>query len=105
MPLPPDPTAAVDTLPPFHGPVTGPEHYRWAQRRLRMAWEDDRTPENSAHLVAEAGVHAVLALAAATALGSPATSGMDLADYDEWVQAASETRCPTARTAEYKDVR
>ncbi|MFE2109262.1 hypothetical protein ACFXAF_25840 [Kitasatospora sp. NPDC059463] len=73
---------------------TGPEHYRWAQQRLRMAWEDDRSPESIAHLVAEAGVHATLALAAATALGSPITNGMDLADYDEWVQAASETRTP-----------
>ncbi|MFE7559644.1 hypothetical protein [Kitasatospora sp. NPDC057500] len=92
MPLPPVP-AAADTL-PFSGPVTGPEHYRFAQQRLLMAWEEDRSPENVAHLVAEAGVHATLALAAATALGSPATSGMDLADYDEWVQTSSETRTP-----------
>ncbi|MGW2544627.1 hypothetical protein ACWC5I_28055 [Kitasatospora sp. NPDC001574] len=75
--------------------LTGPEHYRWAQERLLMAWAEDRTSENVLHLVAEAGVHATLALAAATALGSPATNGMDLADYDEWVQAASETRRPT----------
>ncbi|MFJ6617606.1 hypothetical protein ACIQOW_08525 [Kitasatospora sp. NPDC091335] len=74
--------------------LTGPEHYREAQQRLLMAWEDDRSPENSAHLVAEAGVHATLAVAAAVALGSPATSGMDLADYDAWVQVASETRRP-----------
>jgi hypothetical protein len=47
--------------------VNGPEHYREAERRLRMAWEEDSTPERSAHLVAEAQVHATLALTAATA--------------------------------------
>ncbi|GAA1405350.1 hypothetical protein GCM10009639_52220 [Kitasatospora putterlickiae] len=73
---------------------TGPAHYRFAQQRLLMAWDDDCAPETGVHLVAEAGVHATLALAAATALGSPITNGMDLADYDEWVQAASETRSP-----------
>jgi hypothetical protein len=47
--------------------MTGPEHYREAERRLLMAWEDDSTQERSTQLVAEAHVHATLALAAATA--------------------------------------
>lgn len=47
--------------------MTGPEHYLEAERRLLMSWEDDSTPERSAGLVAEAQVHATLALAAATA--------------------------------------
>jgi hypothetical protein len=47
--------------------TSGPDHYRKAEERLLMAWEDDRTPESIAHLVAEAQVHATLAQAAATA--------------------------------------
>lgn len=37
------------------------DHRAEAERRLLMAWEDDRAPENIAHLVAEAQVHATLA--------------------------------------------
>jgi hypothetical protein len=64
--------------------MTGPEHYREAEHRLLMAWEEDRVPEDVAHLVAEAQVHAILALAAATALpsGAPAT-----ASRQAWVRA------------------
>jgi DNA-binding XRE family transcriptional regulator len=47
--------------------MNGPEHYREAERRLLMAWEEDRVPEDVAHLVAEAQVHATLAQVAATA--------------------------------------
>ncbi|MFE9737311.1 hypothetical protein [Streptomyces sp. NPDC006477] len=45
--------------------MTGPEHYREAERRLTMAWEEDSPQERSTQLVAEAQVHATLALAAA----------------------------------------
>jgi len=68
--------------------VTGPEHYQEAENRLLMAWEDDRDPENVRHLVAEAQVHATLALAAATALNDNGTEadggGMPLADFNQW---------------------
>ncbi|NUQ95177.1 MAG: hypothetical protein HOY79_00990 [Streptomyces sp.] len=37
------------------------DHRAEAESRLLMAWEEDRTPENVAHLVAEAQVHATLA--------------------------------------------
>jgi hypothetical protein len=56
--------------------MTGPEHYREAERLLATAYEDNLTTyegENpaAARNIAEAQVHATLALAAATAL--PAT--------------------------------
>jgi hypothetical protein len=51
--------------------ATGPEHYSRAEQRLLMAWEEDRAPEDVAHLVLEAQVHATLALAAATAMQAP----------------------------------
>src|ERR1043165_3815225 len=54
--------------------MTGPEHYREAERRLLMAWEEDSPQERSTQLVAEAQVHATLALAAATAHHVVATS-------------------------------
>lgn len=37
------------------------DHRAEAERRLLMAWEEDRAPEDIAHLVAEAQVHATLA--------------------------------------------
>lgn len=43
--------------------MTGPEHYQAAERLLKDKHRDDST-------VAEAQVHATLALAAATALGA-----------------------------------
>lgn len=72
--------------------ATGPEHYREAERRLRMAWEEGRDPQSVAHLLAEAQVHATLALAAATAMSAPvdgeADSGMPRADVREWMRVA-----------------
>lgn len=73
--------------------MTGPEHYTEAERRLLMAWEDGRTPENSTHLVAEAQVHATLALAAATALSAPVVDadkqGFVLDEWNAWVDVAA----------------
>lgn len=46
--------------------MTGPEHYAAAERLLEGAQEKE-APEWFANLVAEAQVHATLALAAATA--------------------------------------
>ena len=72
--------------------MTGPEHYREAERRLLMAWEEDRVSEDVAHLVAEAQVHATLALAAATAMGAPVDqepdTGMPPADVKAWCEVA-----------------
>lgn len=68
--------------------MTGPEHYTEAQRRLLMAWEEDSTPERSTQLVAEAQVHATLALAAATALRD-SNGRLPSKDSWAWQQAAS----------------
>jgi hypothetical protein len=70
--------------------ASGPQNYREAESRLLMAWEDGRRPEDVAHLVAEAQVHATLALAAATVMHA-VTQG-DLAgysgiEYDQWLTA------------------
>ena len=72
--------------------ATGPEHYREAESRLRMAWEDGREPENIAHLVAEAQVHATLALIAATVMHA-VTQG-DAVNYNhvEWAEWDSATK-------------
>ncbi|MGH8965100.1 MAG: hypothetical protein ACRDXB_07190, partial [Actinomycetes bacterium] len=63
---------------------TGPEHYREAERLLRDEYRTDRS-------VAEAQVHATLALAAATALSDPgaADGGMTPVDYMAWEKAAA----------------
>lgn len=71
--------------------MNGPQHYREAERRLLMAWEEDRVPEDVAHLVAEAQVHATLAVAAATALhasvvGTELGPGED--EFQAWHEAA-----------------
>lgn len=71
--------------------MNGPQHYREAERRLLMAWEEDRVPEDVAHLVAEAQVHATLALAAATAMhanvdGTELGPGED--EFQAWYEAA-----------------
>ncbi|MGW1015639.1 hypothetical protein [Streptomyces niveus] len=63
--------------------MTGPEHYGEAERRLLMAWEEGRDPESVRHLLAEAQVHATLALAAATALSEPSRSA-PRATVPEW---------------------
>lgn len=69
--------------------MTGPEHYREAERLIR----DARIPED----LTQAQVHATLALAAATAMaGRPTRSGlaegsridgMDTDDYVAWNDA------------------
>lgn len=68
--------------------ATGPEHYLEAERLLEQAnvIQHDNGPDcGSEEVIAEAQVHATLALAAATAMASPATrSGMHNVDYDAW---------------------
>lgn len=74
--------------------MNGPQHYAEAERRLLMAWEEDSTQERSTQLVAEANVHALLAMTAAYALCAPIcespndSGGHPSQDhYDEWVGA------------------
>ena len=66
--------------------MTGPSHYREAERLLASdpACTCERTDcPHGAVLIAEAQVHATLALAAATALHPPAA-------WAEWQNAAGE---------------
>ena len=66
--------------------MTGPQHYREAERLLSSPEERDRGDvPREASIVAEAQVHATLALAAATAL---ARSGLESA---AWRDAAGTT--------------
>lgn len=74
--------------------MTGPEHYREAEDILNQPWQD----ETHARLfIAQAQVHATLALAAATALNLPhpdPDSGLPRADWDAWTEAASAYKRP-----------
>jgi plasmid stability protein len=71
--------------------MTGPDHYREAERMARHAKSIE---DQAAALVAAqlATAHATLALAAATGMAAPvdgvADSGMPRADVDEWCRAA-----------------
>ncbi|MFD9630142.1 hypothetical protein [Streptomyces violascens] len=73
--------------------MTGPEHYREAERLLTEAAAEGAEgtyfvrPES----LAAAQVHATLALAAATALiDSGGGTGMPIDDYHAWAKAASQ---------------
>jgi hypothetical protein len=79
--------------------MTGPEHFREAEHLLSMAhrftYGDGADPTVGAALAAEGQGHALLALAAATALTAPVCTETEdgsghatKADYDAWVQVA-----------------
>ncbi|MGQ4358527.1 hypothetical protein [Streptomyces sp. SAS_272] len=83
--------------------MTGPEHYREAERLLSEASFTSvtgnpvtrqglpRRPEERDALTARASVHATLALAAATAMQAPvdgAEPGMSSPEYQAWYDAA-----------------
>lgn len=78
--------------------MTGPEHYREAERHLSAAsftqgpGGDPIHPETAAHHLAMAQAHATLALAAATAMGAAvdgeADSGLPPRDAEAWYDAA-----------------
>ena len=81
--------------------MTGPEHYLEAERllaelkRARCSVTKTVSPQTVQNLLAEAQVHATLALAAATALGLPAGhtenwAAMPDADARAWGKAAGE---------------
>jgi hypothetical protein len=67
--------------------MTGPEHYRAAERLADQAnhytYGDGGDPVTGAALAAEAQVHATLALAAATAL-APIGEGWDRDIFTQW---------------------
>jgi hypothetical protein len=74
--------------------MTGPEHYREAERLLGLATDPQST---NPFLQAQAAqVHATLALAAATAVAAPVEdepdSGMPPADATAWYQAVGVTQ-------------
>lgn len=71
--------------------MTGPEHYREAERLLAEAFDDSETA-SAKEILAEAQVHATLALAAATALNVASGSAMPDPDWLAWRDAASMTR-------------
>ena len=72
--------------------MTGPEHYRAAERLADQAnhftYGDGADPVVGAALAAEAQVHATLALAAATALND-AQGGMTIRERREWLSVAA----------------
>lgn len=70
--------------------MTGPEHYREAETLLERVEERGFGPEPDhiqAAWLSAAQVHATLALAAATAIGSTGT--MPIVDADAWEAAAA----------------
>jgi hypothetical protein len=83
--------------------MTGPEHYREAEQLAEKAgavmdadygWmaslsSEERLQRRAAYL-AEAQVHATLALAAATALAREIAGRTPIAEFEAWVAAAGE---------------
>lgn len=66
--------------------TSGPDHYREAQELLVGQVRAERGSAEEMSVLAEAQVHALLALAAATALG---TDGLPARDWDAWRQAVA----------------
>lgn len=70
--------------------MTGPEHYRRAERLMRVAADPEGLPAaQHAALVATAQVHATLALAAATFTGGGCGSSVDSTAAEQWREAIS----------------
>jgi hypothetical protein len=61
--------------------MTGPEHYRAAERLRERATAADLSPDEERNILAAAQVHATLALAAATATAGFAP--------EQWLDVAS----------------
>lgn len=79
--------------------MTGPEHYREAERLVERAhhytYGDGNDTATGVAFAAEAQAHATLALAAATALLGPvAGTGYDDTDLDAWRDAAGAKHTP-----------
>jgi hypothetical protein len=82
--------------------MTGPEHYRAAERLADQAnhytYGDGGDPVTGAALAAEAQVHATLALAAATALGL--ADELPYRDERAWLEVCGESYKPSEQTGE-----
>jgi hypothetical protein len=80
--------------------MTGPEHYREAERLAKLASDYDGLPNNH-HIQAGqlSQAHATLALAAATALVMGDNGNTPLRAYDAWAEVAGEAREPAPATA------
>ena len=80
--------------------MTGPEHYREAEQMLTDGPGCQCEHSCCVHhqtLIAEAQVHATLALAAATALGREGSGGgQPSKDSTAWFDAAAECRKPVS---------
>ena len=73
--------------------MTGPEHYREAERLLAISSSDNPVT------AAEAQVHATLALAAATALNdSGSGDGLPYPDWSAWIELAGVKKDAAAVT-------
>lgn len=68
--------------------MTGPEHYREAEKHLAYAKSADFDSDSERYNLGAAQVHATLALAAATALND-AHEGMRLEDHHAWRMTVS----------------
>ncbi|WP_367139779.1 MULTISPECIES: hypothetical protein [Streptomyces] len=68
--------------------MTGPEHYREAERLLQMSLEAGWPREEMVGLFAEAQVHATLALAAATALVDETPRSDSFSEDRAWQKVA-----------------
>ncbi|MFJ2630924.1 hypothetical protein ACIO6U_03030 [Streptomyces sp. NPDC087422] len=86
--------------------MTGPEHYTEAERLIagrHFPADPDLGDPASYHPataddIAQAQVHAILALAAATALAASPAGHMPIADYNAWRATA---HAPDVRTSAY----
>ena len=68
--------------------MTGPEHYREAERLARIGGQGHADPEEDANVLAEAQVHATLALAAATVAAGAVR--MHSGSYKAWNAVTGE---------------
>lgn len=64
--------------------MTGPEHYKYAEHLIAVA---NQASDGIALTLAEAQVHATLALAAATAMGALDAADINTTDLDAWCAA------------------
>lgn len=81
--------------------MTGPEHYKRAEslldqlRRAHASMTERVNPERAAAVLAEAQVHATLALAAATALIEEKPRGGSFDAYRAWESVAGDAKPET----------
>jgi hypothetical protein len=82
--------------------MNGPEHYTRAEQLLRETRDGHQEGTDVAAILTAAQVHAILALAAATAMGAPvdgeADSGLPSRDCQAWYDAAGVKPQPKGGT-------